>query len=145
LTDYVGANFDLGETLGPEAVIVTCLSGEAITKGDFVKLSDATTFAVVAATAESVIFGVAMKATTGSGEYIPVCVFGRVKMECGATVTAGYPVKSDSAGLPLNATVSRAVDEGGSATYTIYLANVGGIALQSGVDGDYIVVFVGRR
>ena len=31
------------------------------------------------------------------------------------------------------------------AKYTVYYNHVAGIALQSGVDGDYILIFVGRR
>lgn len=144
MTDYVGDNFDLGEAIGPEAVIHTCKSGGAITKGDFVKLSDAQDFTVAAAGANDDVFGVAMKAASAAGEYIPVCIFGRVKMECGGTVTAGNAVASNSEGLPVDA-ADQSVDEGGTATYTIYYNHVAGVAVQSGADGDYVIIFVGRR
>ena len=145
MTDYVGSQIDLGEAVGPVApTILTCKSGGAITKGDFVKLSDAQDFMVVAAGANEDVLGVAMKAASGSGEYIPVCVFGVVKMEAGGTVTAGNAVASNSEGLPVDV-ADQAVDEGGTAKYTIYYNHVAGIALQSGVDGDYVLIFVGRR
>ena len=84
MTDYVGANFDVGEAVGPEAVVVTCRAGGAISKGGFVKLSDGQDFTVVTATAGSTVYGVAERAAAAAGEYIPVCAFGRVKMTAGA-------------------------------------------------------------
>jgi len=144
VTDYVGGNVDLGETIGYEAVVITCKAGGAITKGVFVKLSDGQDLTVVPAAANDDVLGVAMKAASASGEYIPVCVFGRVKMECGGTVTAGNAVASNSEGLPVDVS-DRDVDEAGSDTYTIYYNHVAGIALQSGTDGDHVIIFVGRR
>lgn len=146
MTDYVGSQVDLGETVGPAPtpVILTCKSGGAITKGDFVKMSDAQDFTVAAADADADVLGVAMKSAAGAGEYIPVCVFGIVKMEAGGTVTAGNAVASNSEGLPVDV-ADQSVDEGGTGKYTIYYNHVAGIALQSGVDGDYVLIFVGRR
>ena len=145
MTDYVGSQVDLGEAVGlAPPVILTCKSGGAITKGDFVKLSDATDFTVVAAGANADVLGVAMKAASASGEYIPVCIFGVVKMEAGGTVTAGNAVASNAEGLPVDV-ADQAVDEGGTAKYTIYYNHVAGIALQSGSDGDKVLIFVGRR
>lgn len=143
MTDYVGANFDVGEALGPEAVIDTCKAGGAITKGDFVKLSDGQDGTVVAAGANDDVYGVSTKAAV-SEEYFPVLTFGRTKMECGGTVTAGNAVASNAEGLPVNV-ADQAVDENGTATYTIYYNHVAGIAVQSGVDGDFVIIFVGRR
>ncbi|RJS67918.1 hypothetical protein CW680_01080 [Candidatus Bathyarchaeota archaeon] len=145
MADYVGSQVGLGETVGPvPPVILPCKAGAAITKGDFVKLSDAQDFTVVAAGANDDVLGVAMKEAQAAGEYIPVCVFGIVKMECGGTVTAGNAVASNSEGLPVDV-ADQPVDEGGTATYTIYYNHVAGIALQSGGDGDYVLIFVGRR
>ena len=141
----MGSQVDLGEAVGPTPpTILTCKSGGAITKGDFVKLSDGQDFTVVAAGANEDVLGVAMKAAQGSGENIPVCIFGIVKMEAGGTVTAGNAVASNAEGLPVDV-ADQAVDEGGTAKYTVYYNHVAGIALQSGVDGDYILIFVGRR
>jgi len=128
LTDYVGANFDVGEAVGPEAVVVTCRAGGAISKGVFVKLSDGQDFTVVTATAGSTVYGAAMRAAAAAGEYIPVCAFGRVKMTAGAAVTAGNRVESNASGLPQNVTTGE----------------VAGRAVQSGVANDQIVIFVGR-
>jgi len=145
MTDYVGANFDLGEMIG-DGVVITCLAGGVITKGQFVKLSDATDLTVVAATDKANVLGVAMKAAS-SGEYIPVCVRGLVKMKLGSavsgTLAAGKALKSDADGLP-DALADQAVNEAGSATYTIYYNAKAGIPLQSGVAGDYVMVLVGK-
>jgi len=145
LTDFVGANFDEGEMLG-EGVVITCKAGAAITKGRFVKLSDATDMSVMTATATSNVLGVAMKAASAAGEYIPVCVRGDVKMKLGTvtgTLAAGSAVKSNANGLP-EALADQAVNEGGTATYTIYYNAKAGITLQSGQTGDLIRVLVGK-
>jgi len=145
MADYVGANFDEGEMLG-EGIIITCKAGEAITKGRLVKLSDATDMSVVTATAKSNVLGVAMKAALAAGEYIPVCVRGEVKMKLGTvtgTLAAGSAVCSNANGLS-EALADQAVNEGGTATYTIYYNAKAGITLQSGVTGDLIRVLVGK-
>ena len=144
MADYVGDNVSPGEAVGPEVVVQTCRSGEAIQKGVFVKLSDGHDLTVVRAGENDDVLGVAMRSASGAGEYIPVCVFGRVKMECGGTVTAGNAVASNSEGLPVDVS-DQEVDEGGTGQYTIYYNHVAGVALQSGGDGDYVMIFVGRR
>ena len=124
MTDYVGANFDAGEMIG-DGVVITCKAGATITKGKFVQLSDATDL----------------------GEYIPICVRGLVKMKLGSavsgTLAAGKALKSDADGLP-DALADQAVNEAGSATYTIYYNAKAGIPLQSGQAGDYVMVLVGK-
>lgn len=146
MTDYVGANFDAGEMIG-DGVVITCKAGGAITKGTFVKLSDATDLGVVTATDKANVLGVAMKAASASGEYIPICVRGLVKMKLGSavsgTLAAGKALKSDADGLP-DALADQAVNEAGSATYTIYYNAKAGIPLQSGQAGDYVMVLVGK-
>jgi len=146
MADYVGANFDEGEMIG-DGIVVTCKAGGAITKGRLVKLSDATDLTVAQiATAGDPPLGVAMKAASGAGEYIPVCVRGIVKMKLGTvtgTLAAGSAVDSDANGLP-DAFADQAVNEGGTATYTIYYNRKAGVTLQSGVTGDLIMVLVGR-
>lgn len=110
-------------------MLVTCRAGVAITKGRFVKLSDSVDFTVVTAGAGEVVFGVAGKAASAAGDYIPVCVFGRVKMDTGGNITAGNRVQSDAAGLPV-------VHSTGA---------VAGVATQTAVSGDEIVVFLGLQ
>jgi len=144
MTDYVGANFDLGEMIG-DGVVITCKAGGVIAKGSFVKLSDATDLSVVAATDKANVLGTAMKAAAASGEYIPVCVRGIVKMKLGSavsgTLAAGTALRSDADGYA-DKLADQAVNEGGSATYTIYYNAKAGVSLQSGVAGDYIMVLV---
>jgi len=145
MTDYVGANFDAGEMIG-DGVVITCKAGGAIAKGQFVKLSDATDLTVVAATDKANVLGTATKAAS-SGEYIPVAVRAVVKMKLGSavsgTLAAGTALKSDADGYA-DKLADQAVDEGGSATYTIYYNAKAGVSLQSGVAGDYIMVLVGK-
>jgi len=146
VTDYVGANFDEGEMIG-EGVVITCKAGGAITKGRFVKLSDATDLTVTQiSTAGDPVLGVAMKAASAAGEYIPVCIRGVVKMKLGTvtgTLAAGSAVDSDANGQP-DAFADQAVNEGGTATYTIYYNRKAGVTLQSGVTGDLIMVLMGK-
>jgi len=145
-TDYVGADFDEGEMIG-DGVVITCKAGASITKGRLVKLSDATDLTVAQiSTAKDPPFGVAMKAASAAGEYIPVCVRGVVKMKLGTvtgTLVAGSAVLSNNAGLP-EALADQAVNEAGSATYTIYYNAKAGVTLQSGVTGDLILILVGK-
>ena len=87
---------DLGELVGPGEVI-SMLAGGTIAKGDVVKLSDAITLEVVKGDADCNPAGVALKAAT-SGQQVPVCIRGPVKVGIGAAVTAGVPVKCDANG-----------------------------------------------
>lgn len=87
---------DLGELVGP-GIVISMLAGGTITKGQVVKLSDVTTLEVVAGTAGCTPIGVALKAAS-SGQQVPVCVHGPVKVGIGAAVTAGVQVKCDDDG-----------------------------------------------
>ena len=146
MVDYA-PSFTEGEMVG-KGVIVTCVSGGAITKGRFVKLSSGTgeTPTVVVCGNYENVFGVALKAAAGAGEYIPVLVRGIVKMTLGTvsgTLAAGSAVRSNANGLP-EALQDQAVDEGGTATYTIYYNAKAGVTMQNGATGDKILILVGK-
>ena len=85
---------DLGELVS-EGVVLSYVAGGSIAKGDIVKLSDAITLEVVKGDADCKPAGVALK-TVESGEQVPVCVHGPVKVNIGAAVTAGVAVKCDA-------------------------------------------------
>lgn len=87
----------LGESLGPIQLIVTCVCGGAVAKGNLVTVTAGENKIpiVTVATATSTTFGVALKAGT-TGKYIPVLRLGRVKVYAGGAVTAGAGVKSDA-------------------------------------------------
>lgn len=141
MTDHA-SSFTKGEIVTDKNV-VTCLSGAAITKGVFVKISSGTGEipTVVTATANSGVLGVALK-SAASGEYIPVLIQGITKMTLGAvtgTLAAGSAVCSDANGNPV-ALSDQSVDEGGTATYTIYYNAKAGKTLQDGQTGDEVLV-----
>jgi hypothetical protein len=101
----------IGETLfepSPSEVI-TCLSGGAITIGEVVKLSAAMTATevptVVEGTADCIPYGVALKAASASGKYIPILKRGWVKLTAGGAITAGYNIKAGATGLAVVATI----------------------------------------
>ena len=142
MTDYV-PEVEVGEMVG-DGVVHTFLAGSAITKGQLVKLSDGTNLEVVPATLNSNVIGVALKAASSSGEYIPVLLHGIVKLTLGTvtgTLAAGSALKSDDDGKPIEL-ADQPVDEGGSSTYTIYYNAKVGVSLQSGQTGDSILVKV---
>jgi hypothetical protein len=85
--------------------------------------------------------GIATK-TVVAGEMCPVCVKGIVKVTAAGAITRGAAVCS-AAGGKVTQLVDQAVDEGGTATYTIYYARKLGIALQGPTaDGDLFWILV---
>ena len=94
---------DLGELVS-EGVVLSYVAGGSIAKGDIVKLSDAITLEVVKGDADCNPAGVAVKGVE-SGEQVPVCIHGPVKVGIGAAVTAGVPVKCDANGKAIAATI----------------------------------------
>jgi hypothetical protein len=77
-----------------------------------------------------------------AGKQCSVCVRGIVKVTANGAITRGTAVCS-AAGGKVTQLVDQAVDEGGSATYTIYYARKLGIALQTtSGDGDTFLIQV---
>lgn len=109
----------IGETDDPNAEIVTFAAGAAVTKGDPVYLSASETVTPAAAAQDCI--GVAVKSQATVGGPVPVLRRGRVKVAAGGAITLGKAVYgADASKRVLMLTdVSQAVDEGGSAKYTI--------------------------
>lgn len=121
---------DVGQEVGPvEPQIQSCLVGVGgVTKGYFVKLSDAVTFEVVAAGAAKA-YGTALK-TVAEGGQAPILVYGIVPMLAGGAFVAGAQVKSDAAHKPVTGGV---------------FADAAGTALQKASNaGDKVLIFVGK-
>jgi hypothetical protein len=111
----------IGETDDPNAVVETFTADAAIVKGDPVYLS-ADDHVTPAGAAQDCI-GIALKTVVDTGS-VPVLVRGRVKVAAGDAITRGKAVYgADSSQRVLMLTdVSQAVDEGGSAKYTVAVA-----------------------
>ncbi len=130
-----------GETDDPNALIESYVADGEITKGSPVELTDAGK--VTATPATWFGFGVAVVAAA-DGEQVAVLRRGRVKVVAnGATSAAGVAVRNGGSGkvTELN---DQPVDEGGEATYTVYMSRKLGTSLnKADADGDLIFIDVG--
>ena len=136
----------IGESDDPTAVIETYAAAAAITKGDPVYLSASETVTKAAAAQDCI--GIALKTQATVGGPVPVLVRGRVKVAAGGAITIGKRVYgADSSQRVLMLTdVSQAVDEGGSAKYTVAVPFAQGFAraLQATTTaGDLLFIKVG--
>jgi len=122
----------LGEVISSNALVLTCKCDEDnVRKGRFVTVTDGENWPPLVHEADSgeSVFGVALK-TGSNGDYIPVCIYGIVKIYAGGAVTAGAGVKTDDEG---RAVAALAADDGLS----------GGRALMSaGEADDQLIVLV---
>jgi len=143
MADKTGKTWmDIGETDDPNAVIETFTAGAAITKGDPVYLSDDDT--VSSATSAQNCIGIATK-TVVSGEKCPVLIRGRVKVKAGGAITRGSAVYGADSNKRVVELEDQAVDESGTATYTIYYNRKLGTALESSTTADDLIfIFVGK-
>lgn len=115
----------LGEVISPNPQVLTCKCDEDnVRKGHFVTVTAGENWPPLVREADSgeKVFGAALM-TGSNGEYIPVCVYGIVKMYAGGAVTAGAGVKTDNEG---RAVAALAADDGLS----------GGRALMSAGEAD---------
>ena len=120
MTDNSGKTWmSIGETDDPNAIIETYACGAAVTKGDPVYLSADDVVSPAAAAQDCI--GIATKTQATVGGPVPVLRRGRVKVAAGGAITRGKAVYgADSSKRVLMLTdVSQAVDEGGSAKYTV--------------------------
>jgi hypothetical protein len=148
MTDNSGkTGMAIGETDDPAAEIQTFAAAAAITKGDPVYLSASETVTKAAAAQDCI--GIAMETQATVGGPVPVLTKGRVKVAAGGAITIGKAVYgADSSQRVLMLTdVSQAVNEGGSATYTVAVpfAQKLGKALQATTTaGDLLFIQVGK-
>lgn len=116
-------------------------AGAAIAKNKFVKVTaDGPPIEVQQATAGDDVIGVALE-DAEAGDMVTVAVGGIVKVKAGGAIARGKAVASDDNGNAVELS-DQAVNEGGTATYTIYYARRAGIALQSAVAEDEILVLL---
>jgi len=128
-----------GETDDPNALIESFEAAAAITKGSPVYLSADDKVSPSPGGDDAI--GIATK-TVAIGEMCPVLKRGRVKVTANGAITRGKAVCS-AAGGKVTQLVDQAVNEGGSANYTIYYNRKLATALESATaDGDLIFIDV---
>jgi hypothetical protein len=148
MTDNSGKTWmSIGETDDPNAIIETYACGAAVTKGDPVYLSADDVVSPAAAAQDCI--GIATKTQATVGGPVPVLRRGRIKVAAGGAITRGKAVYgADSSKRVLMLTdVSQAVDEGGSAKYTVAVPfnQKLGYALESTTTaGDLLFIEVGK-
>jgi hypothetical protein len=129
----------IGETDDPNAEIESFVAATAVTKGDSVYLS--ADEKVSPATSAQNCIGIAIK-TTAQGDPCPVLTHGRVKVKAGGPVTRGTAVYGADASKRVLALADQAVNEGGSANYTIYYNRKLGYALDAASAADDLIFIV---
>jgi hypothetical protein len=134
MTDLTGKSWvAIGETDDPNAVIESFEAAAAVTKGDPVYLSADNKVSPAAAAQDCI--GVAVK-SAASGEQCPVLTSGRVKVKAGGAITRGKAVYGADASKRVLQLTDQAVNEGGSAQYTVYYNRKLGTALESATAAD---------
>ena len=140
MTDRSGKSWmAVGETDDPNAIIESFEAEAAVTKGSPVYLSADDKVSPSPGGDDAI--GVAVK-SVAEGEMCPVLKRGRVKVTASGAITRGKAVCSADNGK-VTQFVDQPVNEGGSATYTIFYNRKLGTALQSATaDGDLIFIDV---
>lgn len=134
MTDLTGKSWmAIGETDDPNAIIESYEAAAAVTKGDPVYLSTDNKVSPAAAAQECI--GVAVKSAV-SGEQCPVLIQGRVKVKAGGAITRGKAVYGADASKRVLALTDQAVNEVGSASYTVYYNRKLGTALETTTAAD---------
>ncbi|MCW3993105.1 MAG: DUF2190 family protein [Candidatus Bathyarchaeota archaeon] len=143
MTDKTGKTWmAIGETDDPNAIIETFEAAADITKGDPVHLSADDKVSPAAAAQECI--GIATK-TVSSGDPCPVLIRGRVKVKAGGAIARGGAVYGADSSKRVLELSDQAVDEGGSASYTIYYNRKLGTALETTTAADDLLfILVGK-
>ena len=129
MTDYTGKSWmAIGETDDPNAKIVSFEAAAQVTKGDPVYLS-ADEKVSPAAAAQNCI-GIAVK-SAASAEQCPVLIKGRIKVKAGGVINRGRAVYGADASKRVLELTDQAVNESGSASYTVYYNRRLGTALET--------------
>jgi hypothetical protein len=140
MADNTGKTWmSIGETDDPNAIIETFEAAASITKGDPVYLS--ADDKVSPATSAQDCIGIAVK-SVASGDPCPVLVRGRVKVKVGGAVTRGKAVYGADSNRRILQLTDQAVNEGGTASYTIYYNRKLGTALESASAADDLIFVV---
>jgi len=140
MADNTGKTWmSIGETDDSNAAIETFEAAAAITKGDPVYLS--ADDKVSPATSAQDCIGIAVK-SVASGDPCPVLVRGRVKVKAGGSITRGKAVYGADSNRRILQLADQAVNEGGTASYTIYYNRKLGTALESASAADDLIFIV---
>jgi hypothetical protein len=126
----------IGETDDPNAVIESFEAAAAVTKGDPVYLSADDKVSPAAAAQDCI--GVAVK-TVALGAQCPVLTSGRVKVKAGAAIALGKAVYGADSSKRVLVLADQAVNEGGSASYTIYYNRKLGTAVEAASAADDLI------
>ena len=118
----------IGETDDPNAIIESFEAEAPITKGDPVYLSADDKVSPAAAAQDCI--GIATKSVS-SGQPCPVLTQGRVKVKAGGAITRGKAVYGADGSKRILQLTDQAVNEGGSANYTVYYNRKLGTALET--------------
>jgi hypothetical protein len=133
----------IGETDDPEAVIECFEAEAAVAKGDAVYLSG--DGKVSSAVSAQDCIGVAVK-DAAAGAQCSVLTRGRVKVKAGGAISRGKAVYGSDASKRVKELADQAVNEGGSASYTVYYARKLGTALESTTAADDLLfIYVGKE
>lgn len=129
MTDFTGKSWmAIGETDDPNAIIEAFEAAAAVAKGDPVYLS--ADHKVSSAVAAQECMGVAVR-SAALGEQCPVLVRGRVKVKAGGAITRGKAVYGADASKRVLQLADQAINEGGSAAYTVFYNRKLGTALET--------------
>ncbi|MCW4010645.1 MAG: DUF2190 family protein [Candidatus Bathyarchaeota archaeon] len=129
MTDYTEKSWmAIGETDDPNAVIESFEAAAPVTKGDPVYFSADHKVSPAAAAQDCI--GIAVK-SAASGAQCPVLTSGRVKVKAGDAIARGKAVYGADASKRVLELSDQAVDESGSASYTIYYNHKLGTALET--------------
>jgi hypothetical protein len=123
----------VGETDDPNAIIESYKAEAPIAKGDPVYLSSDGKVSAAAAAQDCI--GVAVKAAPAEAP-CPVLVRGRVKVKAGGVIHRGKAVYGADATKRILELSDQAIDEAGSATYTITYNQKLATALQTTAEAD---------
>jgi hypothetical protein len=118
----------IGETDDPNAVIESFEAAAVVTKGDPVYFSADHKVSPAAASQDCI--GVAVK-SAALGEQCAVLRSGRVKVKAGGAITRGKAVYGADASKRVLQLADQAVNESGSAAYTVYYSRKLGTALET--------------
>ena len=134
MADLTGKSWmAIGETDDPNAIIESYEAAAAVTKGDPVYLSADNKVSPAAAAQDCI--GVAVK-SAASGEQCPVLIQGRVKVKAGGAITRGKAVYGADASKRVLQLADQAVNEAGTASYTVYYNRKLGTALETTTAAD---------
>jgi hypothetical protein len=134
MTDYTTKSWmSIGETDDPNAIIQSYQAENTVTKGDPVYFSS--DHKVSPAAAAQNCIGIALK-TAAATEQCPVLIRGRVKVKAGGAIARGKAVYGADASKRILELSDQAVNEAGTATYTVTYNRRLGTAQESTTAAD---------